>query len=156
MTMNAKEYLGQVALLDAQINGAVADMQRWYDRATSITAQPKTIVTYDEKTGKITKNIAPPSFGSGISDKVGESVAEYVDVELEADIKGLLQRRREIIDTLRQVKHKDRFSVLCKSFVLNMTNQEIADSMDRSLTWVSTTKSEAIREVEEILGLQKK
>lgn len=149
--MNAREYLGQVALLDAQINGVIADMQRWYDRATSITAQPKTIVSFDEKTGKITKNIAPPSFGGGISDKVGESVAEYVDIELEADIKGLLQQRQRIIDNMRKIKHKDRFTVLCKAFVLNMTNQEIADSMDRSLTWVSTVKNDAIKEMQEIL-----
>ena len=50
--IDAKEYLKRIALIDAQINGTIADMQRWYDRATAITSQPKTIVSFDENTGK--------------------------------------------------------------------------------------------------------
>lgn len=149
--MNARDYLEQIVLLDAQINGAIADMQRWYDRATSITAQPKTIVSFDEQTGKITKTVAPASFGGGISDKVGDSVAEYVDIELDADIKGLLRQRQSIIDNLRKLKNEDQFTVLNMAFVLNMTNKEIAQSIDRSLTWVSTTKTDGIKALQEII-----
>ena len=62
--IDAKEYLKRIALIDAQINGTIADMQRWYDRATAITSQPKTIVSFDENTGKVKKTVLPPSFGS--------------------------------------------------------------------------------------------
>lgn len=148
--MDAREYLNNIVLLDAQINGAIADMQRWYDRATSITAQPKTIVSIDDK-GQIVKTIAPASFGGGVSDKVGDSVAEYVDIDLAADIKGLLEKRQKIIDNLRKLKNKDHFTVLNMAFVLNMTNKEIAAQMDRSTTWVSTTKSDAIAAMQGII-----
>lgn len=148
--MDAREYLNSIVLLDAQINGAIADMQRWYDRATSITAQPKTIVSIDDS-GRITKTIAPASFGGGISDKVGDSVAEYVDVEIEADIKGLLKKRQEIISNLRKLENEDHFTVLNMAFVLNMANKEIAAQLDRSKTWVSTTKADAIAEMQKII-----
>ena len=93
--MKSKEYLKNIALIDAQIDGTLADIQRWYDRATSITSQPKTIIKL--KDGKLVKTIVPPSFGSGTSDKVGDSVAEYVDIEMETDLRHLLAERQEII-----------------------------------------------------------
>ena len=89
----------------------------------------------------------PPSFGSGISDKVGDSVAEYVDIEMESDLKSLLDERQRIINHMRQLTNKDRFDVLWKCYVLNMTNKEIAADMGRSQTWVSTVKGEAIAEL---------
>lgn len=148
--MVAKELLNEIAIIDAQINGIVADMQRWYDRATSITSQPKTIVSFEN--GEIKKTIAPPSFGGGISDKVGDSVAEYVDIEMESDVKSLIQRRQDILTTMRTIKNTDQFNVLWKYFVLHMSNQEIADDMDRSLTWVSTVKSDALKKLNENLN----
>lgn len=149
--MGAKEFLKEIAIIDAQINGIVADMQRWYDRATSITAQPKTIVSFEN--GEIKKTIAPPSFGDGISDKVGDSVAEYVDIEMESDVKELIQRRQDILNMLRKIKNPDQFNVLWKYYVLHMSNQEIADDMDKSLTWVSTVKSDALKKLSENLNV---
>lgn len=148
--MDARQYLSKIALLDAQINGVIADMQRWYDRATSITSQPKTIVSIDEN-GEIKKTIVPPSFGGGISDKIGESVAEYVDIEMSSDVKDLLAERQKITDDLKKIENPEQFSVLWKSFVLNMSNQEIADDMEKSLTWVSTVKCDALKEFCEVL-----
>lgn len=151
--IDTKEYLKRIALIDAQINGTIADMQRWYDRATAITSQPKTIVSFDENTGKVKKTVIPPAFGSGISDKVGDSVAEYVDIEMESDLKSLLDERQRVINRIRQLTNKDRFDVLWKCYVLNMTNKEIAVDMGRSQTWVSTVKCEAIAELDSMINV---
>lgn len=150
--MESREYLKNIALIDAQIDGTLADIQRWYDRATSITQQPKTVVKLVD--GKLTKTIVPPSFGAGVSDKVGDSVAEYVDIEMEADLKELLAQRQQMIDLMRQLKSKDQFTVLWEAYVMNRGNQEIADIMDRSQTWVSTVKQRALDELDKILEKQ--
>ena len=147
--MKSKEYLKSIALIDAQIDGTLADIQRWYDRATSITSQPKTIIKL--KDGKLVKTIVPPSFGSGTSDKVGDSVAEYVDIEMETDLRHLLAERQEIIELMRQLKNRDQFTVLWESYVMNRTNQEIADKMERSLSWVGSVKLSALKELDTIL-----
>lgn len=150
--MESREYLKNIALIDAQIDGTLADIQRWYDRATSITQQPKTIVKLVD--GKLKKTVVPPSFGAGVSDKVGDSVSEYVDIEMEADLKNLLTQRQQMIDLMRQLKNKDQFTVLWESYVMNRSNQEIADLMDRSQTWVSTVKQRALDGLDEILAKQ--
>lgn len=150
--MESREYLKNIALIDAQIDGTLADIQRWYDRATSITQQPKTIVKLVD--GKLKKTVVPPSFGAGVSDKVGDSVSEYVDIEMETDLKNLLTQRQQMIDLMRQLKNKDQFTVLWESYVMNRSNQEIADLMDRSQTWVSTVKQRALDGLDEILAKQ--
>lgn len=150
--MESREYLKNIALIDAQIDGTLADIQRWYDRATSITQQPKTIVKLVD--GKLKKTVVPPSFGAGVSDKVGDSVSEYVDIEMETDLKNLLTQRQQMIDLMRQLKNKDQFAVLWESYVMNRSNQEIADLMDRSQTWVSTVKQRALDGLDEILAKQ--
>ena len=150
--MESREYLKNIALIDAQIDGTLADIQRWYDRATSITQQPKTIIKLVD--GKLKKTVVPPSFGAGVSDKVGDSVSEYVDIEMEADLKNLLTQRQQMIDLMRQLKNKDQFTVLWESYVMNRSNQEIADLMDRSQTWVSTVKQRALDGLDEILAKQ--
>lgn len=150
--MESREYLKNIALIDAQIDGTLADIQRWYDRATSITQQPKTIVKLID--GKLKKTVVPPSFGAGVSDKVGDSVSEYVDIEMETDLKNLLTQRQQMIDLMRQLKNKDQFTVLWESYVMNRSNQEIADLMDRSQTWVSTVKQRALDGLDEILAKQ--
>ena len=150
--MESREYLKNIALIDAQIDGTLADIQRWYDRATSITQQPKTIVKLVD--GKLKKTVVPPSFGAGVSDKVGDSVSEYVDIEMETDLKNLLTQRQQMIDLMRQLKNKDQFTVLWESYVINRSNQEIADLMDRSQTWVSTVKQRALDALDEILAKQ--
>jgi DNA-directed RNA polymerase specialized sigma subunit len=150
--MKSKEYLKNIALIDARIDGTLADIQRWYDRATSITSQPKTIIKL--KDGKLVKTIVPSSYSSGVSDKVGDSVAEYVDIEMETDLKHLLAERQEMIELMRQLKNRDQFTVLWESYVMNRSNQEIADLMDRSQTWVSTVKQRALDGLDEILAKQ--
>lgn len=148
--MESREYLKNIALIDAQIDGTLADIQRWYDRATSITQQPKTIVKLVD--GKLKKTVVPPSFGAGVSDKVGDSVSEYVDIEMETDLKNLLTQRQQMIDLMRQLKNKDQFTVLWESYVMNRSNKEIADRMDRSQTWVSTIKQMALDALDKILA----
>lgn len=149
--MRAKEYLESIALIDAQIEGTLADMQRWFDRATSITQQPKTIVKVEG--GAIKKTIVPPSQGGGVSDKVGDSVAAYVDIELEADLKELLAQRQAIINTIRQLRSKDQFAILWQIYVMGKTNQEVADMMHKSVSWIIQTKAAAIIEIDKLIKI---
>lgn len=147
--MRAREYLEGIALIDAQIEATLADMQRWFDRATSITQQPKTIVKVQGDA--IKKTIVPPSQGGGVSDKVGDSVAAYIDIELEADIKDLLAQRQAIINTMRRLRNKDHFTVLWQIYVMRKTNQEVADMLNKSTSWIGHTKAEAIDELDRLI-----
>ena len=85
-TIKAQDFLDQIVKIDTLIEYKQSEVERWKEKATSITAP-----TDSERVQN-----------SGSLQKMADAVCEYVDLE-EEDIRQLFKQRRHIIGTIEQL-----------------------------------------------------
>lgn len=135
---NAKAYLQQIELCDAQIKNMtheIADLRSMVMHITS-TFRP------DGSTAK-----------GGVSDKIGNTVAKIV--ELEADVNKAIDRfvdlKREITKTIEQVTDPRELRLLYLRYFQYMQWEEIAVEMGYTYRNVCYIHSRALQSVNRIL-----
>lgn len=134
----AKEYLEQIARLDAMIDCKLADVDRLYATATRITPATR----QDAASG-----------GGGGSDRLGDAVARIVDLkaQINADVDRLVDLKREVSGVLDRLKSANHYSVLYKRYVLRMTWDDIARDMGYCARNVQIIHGTALQELNRIL-----
>ena len=135
--MRAKDYLMQILNLERRIKNKFLEVERWKEAASfSGNAEESERVQ-----------------SSGRKDKMASAVCKYVDMEAELleEIKALAKARQDIIKTIEQLECTDEYDVLHKRYVQGMDIQNIADQMDKSYSWVTTTHGKALLNVQRIL-----
>lgn len=92
---------------------------------------------------------------SGHSDKVGNSVSEYIDNEkkLQKMLVDLMLKRKSIIDKIEQLQ-ADEYDVLYKIYVQDMKVYEVAAVLDRSYSGITHIKRNAIKNLQKILDAE--
>ena len=91
---------------------------------------------------------------SGNQDKLGSTIAKIVDLERETDelVDSLVDKRKEILSQIDNMKNIDHYDVLHKHYVERRTFQDIADSENWSIRQVFNIHGRALQEFEKMYG----
>lgn len=137
--MNATELLLQIKKIEKLIKNTKEEIEKWHELAENITAN----------TSDVRVKL------SGYSDKVGNSVSEYIDNEkkLQKMLVDLMLKRKSIIDKIEQLQ-ADEYDVLYKIYVQDMKVYEVAAVLDRSYSGIKHIKRNAIKNLQKILDAE--
>ena len=136
--MEAKEFLSQPKRLDLQIRNKLIEKQQWRDLALGITTNME---------GERVQS-------SGSQQKMADAIAKCVDMEAEIDrlVDLLIDKKREVIQTIEQVDSPIEYDVLHKIYIQYMSLQDVADHYGKEYGWATTTHGRALKSVQEIRG----
>lgn len=136
--MTTKEYLNQIECLDKMITNKLSEIYQLKIMACSIT------VSGDSERVQT----------SGNQDKLGSVIAKIVDLERETDelVDSLVDKRKEILRQIDNMKNIDHYDVLHKHYVERRTFQDIADSENWSIRQVFNIHGRALQEFEKMYG----
>ena len=136
--MTTKEYLNQIERLDKMITNKLSEIYQLKIMACSIT------VSGDSERVQT----------SGNQDKLGSTIAKIVDLERETDelVDSLVDKRKEILSQIDNMKNIDHYDVLHKHYVERRTFQDIADSEHWSIRQVFNIHGRALQEFEKMYG----
>ena len=136
--MTTKEYLNQIERLDKMITNKLSEIYQLKIMACSIT------VSGDSERVQT----------SGNQDKLGSTIAKIVDLERETDelVDSLVDKRKEILSQVDNMKNIDHYDVLHKHYVERRTFQDIADSENWSIRQVFNIHGRALQEFEKMYG----
>lgn len=115
--MTAKEYLRQIAALDAKINGRLKQLENLKHLA-AITRSPS--------------DISPDKVQTSLEgDRMAAIIAEWVDIEREIDddVDKLVRTKHRIIGEIHQLVDARYIQILELRYVELMTFEQIADEM---------------------------
>ena len=117
--IDAKEYLKQVQLYDAHIEGKLQDLEDLKAMATKVTTTLK----------------LDAAFGSGNQDRLGAVVAKIVDLQVEINqaVDDFVDLKREVNAILHKIKNPDQLQLLYKRYFEYKTWEHIACEMH--MTW---------------------
>ena len=136
--MTTKEYLNQIERLYKMITNKLSEIYQLKIMACSIT------VSGDSERVQT----------SGNHDKLGSTIAKIVDLERETDelVDSLVDKRKEILRQIDNMKNIDNYDVLHKHYVERRTFQDIADSENWSIRQVFNIHGRALQEFEKMYG----
>lgn len=136
--MTTKEYLNQIERMDKMITNKLSEIYQLKIMACSIT------VSGDSERVQT----------SGNQDKLGSTIAKIVDLERETDelVDSLVDKRKEILRQIDNMKNIDHYDVLHKHYVERRTFQDIADSENWSIRQVFNIHGRALQEFEKMYG----
>lgn len=135
--MRAKEYLNQVAKLDAIIQNKLIEKQQWMDIALNITSN---------MSGEKVQS-------SGTQSKMADAINKCIDMEEEINslVDRLIDTKREVVAIIEQVESPIEYDVLHKRYIQRMGLQDIADYYGKEYGWATTTHGRALKSVQDIL-----
>ena len=135
--MNAKEFLRQIKKLDRLIENKLIEIQRWKDIANNTTAN---------LSGERVQS-------SGNPQKIADAIGRYIDLEREInqDIDNLVDAKKDVIGVIEQLNATE-YDVMHKIYVQHLTLEDVADSYDRTYSWVTTIHGRALKHVQNILN----
>ena len=127
--MTAKEYLEQIKTLDKCIEIKADELSRLWSRATSTTSAA------DKE----------PGGSSGISDKVGNTVAKIIDKRIREELARLKDERQKRIDLIMTVQNPLHLTVLYKFYVNHISLVDIADEEGYSYDYIAEIRCKATK-----------
>ena len=135
--MTAKEYLRQARRYEILINCKKDRIEELQDMLTSVSSA----LGGDRVQG--TKS----------SDKIGDGIAKLIDLQLElnADMVELIEKRREIGKTIDSLEDDRQVQLLYFRYFKYKSWEEIADEMGYTLRWSYLIHGDALREIEKRL-----
>lgn len=138
--MRAKEYLNQVAKLDAIIQNKLIEKQQWMDIALNITSN---------MSGEKVQS-------SGTQSKMADAINKCIDMEEEINslVDRLIDTKREVVATIEQVESPIEYDVLHKRYIQRMGLQDIADYYGKEYGWATTTNGRGLKSVQDILDVR--
>lgn len=139
--MKAQEYLKQYEKQQSIIANSWAEVARWQDIALNITGNME---------GERVKS-------SGSKQKMADAVIEYSDIE--SDIKHEIAEAEEILreirKTIQQLKEPE-YAVLHNVYILGMEFKEVAAAKGKSVSWVTSTHGNGLKNLQQILDKKEK
>ena len=136
--MTADEFLKQIERADTLIDSKLSELYRLRCLVTSIT------VPTDREAIQT----------SGVSDKVGNTVAKIVDLENEIDdmIDEYIDTRNKCIGVIEQLKDTLQYKVIHMRYVEYKSYVEIEDELNYSHQWIMEVRRNALREIERVIN----
>lgn len=134
--MTAKEYLSQYRYINININNKIAQQERLRELATCVS---------------------PSSDGcghnSGVSDKVGNTVAKIADLdaEINAEIDKLVDVQKDIMQTISRINDERLRVILTERYIGCKTFEQIADDIHYSYKQTCRLHGQALICVQDVL-----
>lgn len=130
----AQKYLEQVERLEAIIDNKMIEKQRWKDIALGITAN----MDGERVQSSDTKN------------KMANAVSKCVDIEAEIDsyVDRLINAKKDVTQTIESLENINEYKVLHMRYIQFVPLTEIADSLGKEYSWVTTTHGRALKSVQ--------
>lgn len=134
--MDAKDYLGQIRLLDVLIQNKQLEIEQLETLATRVTSV----------------NEGDRVQASGNQDKMADIVCKIVELrkEINADIDKLVDLKSEIIPIIDAVQDADMIDVLYKRYIQYKKWEEIALEMHYTYQWVCKLHGRALQKIDMI------
>ena len=135
--MTAEKFLQQIERADRVIDNKLSEIYRLRCLATSIT------VPTDREAIQT----------SGVSDKVGNTVAKIIDLENEIDdlIDEYIDVRQRCIKVVEALSDPLQYTVIHKHYVQYKSFVEIAEEENYTYQWILRVHNKALKEISEIL-----
>ena len=134
--MNAEEFLLQVEKIDTIIKNKLIEKEQWLD---------------------IAQSISPPGFDEKVQsspnpDRMANAIYKVADIENEIDtyIDLLYETKKDVLSVIESLKTSE-YEVLHNVHIQFRSYKETAEGLRRSYTWVTTTHSTALKNVQSIL-----
>ena len=131
----AKGFLRQIRKLDALIKNKIAEREQWKEIALGTSVQLNERVQFH-----------------GSQQKMADAVGKYIDIEKEIDhcIDNLIAKKKEVISVIEQLNAVE-YDILHKVYVQYLTLHEVAYSIDKSYSSVTSIHGRALVNVKKIL-----
>lgn len=138
----AKDYLLQIKLLDAQIDCMLNTVQGLRDSLLRITPVLKDDVVS----------------GSSSHDRMSATIAKIVDLEKEinAKVDDMVDRKSRVIRLLEKVRNPDYLTILQRRYVDLASFEEIAAEMHYTYRWICKLHGRALQTFAKIMDEEKK
>lgn len=135
---NAEEYLGEIELMDIEINDRWEDLQRLYALRTKMT----------------TVFSLTPVGGSGNNSKVENMTIKIQEVERELNrkIDAFIDYKNEVMDLIHRLKNKKFSNVLTRIYFKYMSVDDVAYELNVCEKTVRNIHSDALDAVEALLN----
>lgn len=136
--VTTKQYLNQIKRLDKMIENKLDEICRLREMAVTISAN-------------LDKDIVQTS---GAHDKIGDSVAQIVDLENETNaiVSELADKKRTIVNQIDSMANDDHYEILTYKYVQKLEFREIFLKMKISERKMYTVYRQAIKEFERLYG----
>lgn len=135
--VNAEEYLGEIELMNIEINDRWEDLQRLYAMRTKMT----------------TVFSLTPVAGSGNKSKIEDMTIKIreVEIELNRKIDAFVDYKKEVMSLIYSLKNKKFYKVLTKIYFNYMSIEDVAYDMNCCEKTVRNIHNDALQAVEAIL-----
>jgi hypothetical protein len=139
---DAKEYLLQIRLLDAQIDCMLSTVNGLRESLLRITPTLKQDVVS----------------GSSAQDRMSTTIAKIVDLEKEinAKVDAMVDRKAQVIHLLEKVRNPDYLTILQRRYVDLCSFEEIAAEMHYTYRWICKLHGRALQTFKKIMDEEKK
>lgn len=140
--MKARDYLGQLEVIEARIQNIRVDIQQLKDLALSITP------AYEGERVQ----------ASGNNQRMATAVERWSDKEREMsrEIDNLVDKKLEIAGTINRLKKPKESGVLHKFYIQNKSFKEIASDYDKSVSWATSVHGRALQSLQKELDARAK
>jgi hypothetical protein len=135
-TLSAKEYLSQAYRIDRRISSKISQVQSLHDLATGATATLSDM----------------PRSPSPNHHRMEDFITKAMDLESEinADLKDLIDLKREIVTVVKCVEPPDLQTLLELRYLCFETWEEISVALHLDIRWVHRLHNKALNEVDAI------
>lgn len=139
--MKARDYLGQLEVIETRIQNIQYDIQQLKELALSVTP------SYEGERVQ----------GSGNLQKTASAVDRWVDKERQMDeeIDRLIDLRLEIVDTINHLKKPKEAGVLHMLYIQNKPFKEVALRYDKSVSWATSVHGRALQSLQKVLDAKR-
>ena len=134
--MNAEEFLLQVEKIDTIIKNKLIEKEQWLE---------------------VAQNISSPGFGEKVqsspnSSRMANAIEKVCDIENEIDtyIDLLYETKKDVLSVIESLKTSE-YLLLHNIYIQFRSYKESAEVLSRSYSWVTTTHSAALKNVQSIL-----
>ena len=150
--INAIDFLKRLKILPKIIENCELQKLNWKERAYSRTAGGESVNIYNEKTGEVERHNIEKVQASSSGDSMAVAVVSYVDIERKVKALKAEKEKAEIILEQLEPNHYD---VLYKFYILEFRLYEIADSLNKSYSFVAKTRKKALKSLQTLLNCDK-
>lgn len=134
--MKAKEYLKQISKIEKMITNKQIEIEQWKSMALGTSAP-----ILSERVQL-----------SGSQQKMADAINTYADIEVEIqkDINRLFKVKQDIISTIEQLPEIE-YDLLHKVYVQFSSFYDVAQELDKTYSWVTTTHGRALKYIQDII-----
>ena len=146
----AYQFLERPAELGVKIRNKELEYERWNAMATSMTNGGKSVLV--QVGGKMELQNMARVQSSGNPNKMTDAADRCIELadEIDAYKKELIEVEKEVLSVI-ELLPKVEYDVLHKLYILGWTPQQVMEWCDRSESWVSSTKGQGVKLVQDIL-----